>query len=423
MNKTRVVAVFVACFAPILSAQTVDPFYATAYTATDLGGIAGLPTPYGGLIFKAGDTNTILIGGAANTGAGRFYSVPVTRGAGGHIVSFGAPTVQGFGVNNDGGVAYGPGGVFFYSQYSLNNVGQVKPGSTSDDKTVALGPLGIATSTGALNFVPSGYNGAGQLKISSWSGGQFYNVSFAADGSGTYNLTSASLVVTLPGGPEGFIYVPLGSPQFPSQSMLVAEYSAGSVATYTTDANGNPVLASRRDFITGLTGAEGSAIDPVTGDFLFSTFGSTNRVIQVRGFVPPLPATSTALASSTNPSTVGQSVTFTATVTGTSPTGTVTFQDGAANIAGCVGIALVASQATCTTSALAIGSHAIAGNYSGDAGNAASSGSVTQTVNSAGPPLPPAVAVDIPTLSQWGVTLLIVLLASLGAMRLRRTRH
>ena len=51
--------------------------------------------------------------------------------------------------------------------------------------------------------------------------------------------------------------------------------------------------ASRSDFITGLSGAEGAAIDPVTGDFLFSTYGGGNRVIAVRGFRPtraPRPA-------------------------------------------------------------------------------------------------------------------------------------
>jgi hypothetical protein len=413
-----VAALLVACFAPLLSAQTLAPFYAGTYTVTDLGGIAGLPTPYGGLVFKAGDPNTILIGGAANTGAGRIYSVPVTRGTGGHIVSFGAITALGFGVNNDGGIAYGPGGVLFYSQYPLNNVGQVRPGSNVDDRVVPLGALGIAASTGALNFVPPGYNGAGQFKVSSWSGGQFYNVALSADGTGTYNLTSATLVTTLPGGPEGFIYVPLGSPLFPTQSMLVAEYSAGRVATYTIDANGNPVVASRQDFITGLTGAEGAAIDPVTGDFLFSTFGGANRVIQVRGFVPPLAPTTTVVTPSANPSTFGQSVTFTATVTGASATGTVTFQDNGTNIAGCVGIALAAGRATCTTSTLTVGSHTIVASYSGDSANAASSGSVTQTVNA----VAPTATTNIPTLSEWGMAILVALMAGFGVMGARRAR-
>jgi len=270
-------------------AQTIDPFYAGSYSLTSLP-IAGVPTHYGGMVFKAGDPNVLIIGGEANEASGRFYEVPVVRGAGNHIVAFGTPVVRGFGANNDGGIAYGPGGVLFYSQYGLNAIAQVKPGSNADNKVVALGPLGIAYSTGALNFVPAGYGGAGQLKVSSWDGGQFYTVTLAADGSGTYNLTGATLETTLSGGPEGFAYIPLGSLLFGSPSMLVSEYSDGNVAAYTIDANGNPMPGSRRTFIAGLDGAEGAAIDPLTGDFLFSTCGcggSANRVIAVRGFALP----------------------------------------------------------------------------------------------------------------------------------------
>ena len=94
-------------------------------------------------------------------------------------------------------------------------------------------------------------------------------------------------------------------------------------------------------------------------------------------------ATSTALVSSLNPSTVGQSVTFTATVTGASPTGTVQFKDGAANLGSAV--ALSGNVATLTTSALAQGSHAITAVYGGDANNATSTSPVVnQVVNSAG---------------------------------------
>jgi hypothetical protein len=39
--------------------------------------------------------------------------------------------------------------------------------------------------------------------------------------------------------------------------------------------------------MTGLSGAEGAALDPLTGDFLFSTFGGGSRVIEVRGFAVP----------------------------------------------------------------------------------------------------------------------------------------
>jgi len=270
-------------------AQTIAPFYSGSYSLTSLT-FTGVPIHYGGMIFKAGDPNTLIIGGAANEASGRFYEVPVVRGAGNHIVAFGTPVVRGFGANNDGGIAYGPGGVLFYSKYDTNAVGQVKPGSNADDKVVALGPLGVLESPGGLNFVPAGYNGAGQLKVLSWYDGQFYTVTLAADGSGTYNLTGATHVATLGGGTEGFAYVPLGSPLFGSQSMLVSEYSDDNVAAYTIDANGNPVPGSRRTFIAGLEAAEGVAIDPLTGDFLFSTCGcgaAADRIIAVRGFTLP----------------------------------------------------------------------------------------------------------------------------------------
>ena len=138
-----------------------------------------------------------------------------------------------------------------------------------------------------MTFVPAGLPGAGQLKAVPWSGGQWYTLGFSPDGTGTFNISSATQNVTLPGGPEGITYVPLGSTLFGAPSLLVSEYSAGKVGTYEVDANGNPILSTRRDFITGLTGAEGGAIDPLTRDFLFSTFGGGNQVVVVKGFSGP----------------------------------------------------------------------------------------------------------------------------------------
>jgi hypothetical protein len=103
--------------------------------------------------------------------------------------------------------------------------------------------------------------------------------------------------------------------------------------------------------------------------------------------LPPAPDVgSVVLASSLNPSTVGSSVTFTATVTGNAPTGTVVFKDGASVIAGCSAQPLGGSgssrTAQCTTSALTQGSHSITAAYSGDAGNgAATSDALVQVVN------------------------------------------
>ena len=117
-----------------------------------------------------------------------------------------------------------------------------------------------------------------------------------------------------------------------------------------------------------------------------------SRLVEVEAWgtaaVGPPPSTTT-LASSLNPSTVGAPVTFTATVTGTAPTGSVAFTDGGNAISGCSGVALTGSgnarTAPCTTSALGVGTHSIVAAYAGDAGNAASSSSpLSQVVNAAG---------------------------------------
>jgi len=116
--------------------------------------------------------------------------------------------------------------------------------------------------------------------------------------------------------------------------------------------------------------------------------------------------TTTVVGSSSNPSTVGASVTFTATVTGTSPTGTVNFQDGAASIAGCAAQSLTGTgnvrTATCTTSALTQGTHSITASYGGDAGNLASSGGLSQVVNPSGQTATTTTLVSTPNPSTQG---------------------
>lgn len=278
--------------------QTIDPFYAGDYNFIDLGSAQGVPASYGGLTLKWDDPNTLLIGGAANGGSGAIYSIGVTRDIDGHIVGFsGSASLFATAPQIDGGLAYGPGNVLFATGFPTNTLMQFKPGSTSPDRNDSLTPLGITSSVGAMGFVPTGFNGAGRLKIASYNGGGFYDVAYTADGNGTYNLSSATLKSQPNGGPEGFVYVPLGSALFTNQSMLISEYGSGKIGAYEIDSEGNPIVSTRRDFMTGLTGAEGAFIDPLTGDFLFSTFGGGNRIINVGGFQPvPEPATLGALA-------------------------------------------------------------------------------------------------------------------------------
>jgi hypothetical protein len=89
---------------------------------------------------------------------------------------------------------------------------------------------------------------------------------------------------------------------------------------------------------------------------------------------------------SANGINMGGNVALTATVTGSSPTGSVNFTDAGSSIATCSAVALAGSgnsrTATCTTSAFTIGTHSLMASYSGDANNAASSSAtVSQTVS------------------------------------------
>ena len=96
----------------------------------------------------------------------------------------------------------------------------------------------------------------------------------------------------------------------------------------------------------------------------------------------PLTATTTAIASSANPSTFGQSVTFTATVTTTTgnPTGSVNFLDGGTVLG--TGVLGSGGIATFDTTTLAVGSHTMTADYLGDATfQASTSDPLNQVVN------------------------------------------
>jgi hypothetical protein len=131
------------------------------------------------------------------------------------------------------------------------------------------------------------------------------------------------------------------------------------VASYTTSS-----LAARTHYIKAT----------YSGD---RTLGpSTGWVKQVVEKYP----TMTALNSSPNPSTVGQIVTFTATVTPTGPyptSGYMWFKDGTTGIGY---IPLSGGVGTLTKRSLVVGTHAITAEYMGDSANARSTSAVLNQV-------------------------------------------
>jgi hypothetical protein len=146
---------------------------------------------------------------------------------------------------------------------------------------------------------------------------------------------------------------------------------ATTLGTGTVDGSGQAT------FTTSSLSAGTHSITAVYGgdaNFNGSTSAATAQIVNQA-------STSTALTSNANPSTYGQPVTFTATVTsvGGTPTGTVTFRDGATVLA----IVAVdgSGQATYSTSSLFIGVHSITSTYNGDANfTGSASAAVIQTV-------------------------------------------
>src|SRR5215469_9021295 len=103
--------------------------------------------------------------------------------------------------------------------------------------------------------------------------------------------------------------------------------------------------------------------------------------------VPPVGNPAVQLASSANPATVADTVTYTArepTLLGAGmPSGTVTFTADNVGVPGCTNVTLVGGQASCSISSLSAGDHVIIAQYSGDSHYVASTAKLTQTVNPA----------------------------------------
>jgi hypothetical protein len=115
-----------------VQAAALAPSFSSFYSITDLGAVPELPETYAGITFKAGDPNTLLIGGLANTLDAGIYAVKVMRDSDDQIIGFGtaslfakAPGIGEGGV--DASIAYSPNeDVLFYTSYPDNSIGQIK---------------------------------------------------------------------------------------------------------------------------------------------------------------------------------------------------------------------------------------------------------------------------------------------------------
>src|SRR6185295_3853299 len=157
--------------APAMGQALVAP-YNVPYSLVHLGSPPGVPNQLGGICFKPGNPNRILIGGSANNSNAVVYEIGVTRASNGFITGWdGEATPSSAAPGIDGGLCEipGSGGTLAYATYSGNVLGQILSGASTPARTDDLGLSGVAASTGTCQFVPPGLPGAGTFIVASYS--------------------------------------------------------------------------------------------------------------------------------------------------------------------------------------------------------------------------------------------------------------
>jgi hypothetical protein len=267
-------------------------------------------------------------------------------------------------------------------------------GPSSPVATAAYTIIDVATPT--FSPVAGTYTGSANVTISDATSGAtiYYSTngttpttsSTKYTGPVTVSTTETVKAIASAGGATGavgsaaYTITPLATPTFSpaggayssSQSVTISDTTSGATIYYTT--NGTtpttsstkytaPITVSATEIVEAIASAGGATSAVGTAAYTFGT------------------KTAVALSSSLNPSTYGNSVTFTATVAPSAATGTMQFKNGGVNL----GSPVTLSGGKATYSAtLASGTHSITATYSGNSTYGGSTSStLTQTVNKA----------------------------------------
>jgi len=276
------------------------------------------------------------------------------------------------------------------------------------------------TSAGAVTGVHAGTNNC--VIAAAQAGDASYSPATATQ---TLSIGKASQTITFGAAPTVHV---TGTGTVSAST--TATPAASHAITYSTTSTDCTVNAST-GVVTGVHAGANNCVITATqaGDANYNS-ASTTQTLSIAQ--DPTPAVT--LSATPNPATVGASVTITATVAGDPPTGNVTFCDGATTTdATCTGgtvlcsavplvPATVNSTASCAHTFSSAGAQTITALYSGDADFAQAETALALSLNvvalSSG-----GDAVAIPTLSQWALALLALLLAGGAVVHSRRARR
>ena len=240
---------------------------------------------------------------------------------------------------------------------------------TTSSLSAATHPITAVYGSDTTNFSTS-TSGTYQQTVNAASTSATVSSSTSASVYGQSVTFTATVYVTSPGmgTPTGTVTFKDGGTSIGTGGLVGSTNPTATFATSTLSAATHP--------ITAVYGSD-------TTNFSTSTSGTYQQTVNAA-------STSATVSSSTSASVYGQSVTFTATVSVTSPgvgtpTGTVTFKDGGTSIGTGGLVGSTNPTATFTTSTLSAATHTITAIYSSDTTNFSTSTSDTfqQTVNAA----------------------------------------
>ncbi|MGC8641639.1 MAG: beta strand repeat-containing protein, partial [Isosphaeraceae bacterium] len=304
-------------------------------------------------------------------------NIATALGNGSVSVSAGGELIQGGAVSGSAGLALTGGGTLFLtSSSSYTGTTTVTTGSTLNlGGAIATDVTVDSTSTlEGSGIVGGNITASGYVDLSMGAALTAHNSTF-----NTGSTLSDSLHGTTPGTDYGQLVNSVGGLTLDNPTLNVT------LGTGYVPAVGSQYVIIQNAGTTAVTGTfnnqpEGSHLNiggyPFSITYAGSYNGTTNNVI-----LTALTPTTSVLTSSPSPSTYGQAVTLTDTVTSTSgtPTGSVEFWDGTTDLG--PGTLNASGVATLTTSSLPAGSDSLTAVYSGDSTFGGSTGSTTQTVN------------------------------------------
>ena len=265
--------------------------------------------------------------------------------------------------------------VAFTATVTAQNGGTPTGSVTFYDGTTALGTQPL--SNGTAQYSTSALTGGSHSITAVYLGDLNYQGSTSSPLNQTVNKVSTTVSVASSVNPSAYgqlvtftAMVTTSGSAAPTGTVMfydgTTQIGAGQVTNNTATLTINSLSAASHS-ITAVYGGD--------SNYQGSTSSPLNQTVN-KG------STTVSVGSNVNPSAYGQPVTFTATVTGQysgTPTGTVTFMDGATTLGS--GTLNGSGIATYTTSSLALGQHSMTATYAGDANdNGSTSPVLTQTV-------------------------------------------